>query len=103
MIPEAYRKELDELMASTEIAGLLRTAEPDAIAAADLTAARRYAARVAVNAIQTGYRKGFAAGLENDARLFGQVTSSPSGQYWSGRFLEKDPRQSALLTLLPPS
>jgi len=57
---------------------------------------------VALEALQTGYNKGFAAGLANDARLFGQVTSSPSGQHWVGRFLKKDPRQSALLTLLTP-
>jgi hypothetical protein len=49
-----------------------------------------------------GYKKGFAEGLNNDARLFGQVTSSPSGQHWAGRFLEKDPLQSAILTLLTP-
>jgi enoyl-CoA hydratase len=99
----AHKKELDEVMASTEVAGLLRAVAPDATTAPDLILARSYAARVALDALQTGYTKGFATGLENDARLFGQLTSSPSGQYWSGRFLEKDPRQSALLTLLNPT
>jgi len=97
-----HKKELDELMALTEVAGLLNIAAPDTTTAADLIAARSYAARVALDALQTGYKQGFAAGLKNDARLFGQVTSSPSGQHWAGRFLEKDPRQSALLTLLTP-
>jgi enoyl-CoA hydratase len=101
-ITAAHKKELDELLASTEVAGLLNTTAPDTTTAADLIFARSYAARVALDALRTGYEKGFAAGLKNDARLFGQVTSSPSGQYWTGRFQEKDPRQSALLTLLTP-
>jgi enoyl-CoA hydratase len=101
-IAAAHKKELDEPLASTEVAGLLNTTAPDTTTAADFIFARSYAARVALDALRTGYEKGFAAGLKNDARLFGQVTSSPSGQYWTGRFQEKDPRQSALLTLLTP-
>jgi len=31
------------------------------------------------------------------------VTNSHSGQYWVERFLKKDPRQSAMLTLLTPT
>ena len=64
---------------------------------------RAYAARAALEALQMGYVKGFNTGLENDARLFGAVTSSHSGQYWVERFLNKDPLQSALLTLLTPA
>ena len=101
-IAAAQKIELDELMVSPEVAGLLAAVAPDSTTAGDLRSARRYAARVALEALQTGYNKGFAAGLANDARLFGQVTSSPSGQHWVGRFLKKDPRQSALLTLLTP-
>jgi 3-hydroxyacyl-CoA dehydrogenase/enoyl-CoA hydratase/3-hydroxybutyryl-CoA epimerase len=101
-IADAQKNELKELLASAEIAPLLAAAAPDAAQAADLKSARAYAARVALEALQTGYRKGFAAGLENDARLFGAVTNSPSGQCWVGRFLNKDPRQSTLLTLLAP-
>ena len=101
-IAAAQKIELDELMVSPEVAGLLAAVAPDSTTAGDLRSARRYAARVALEALQTGYNKGFAAGLANDARLFGQVTSSPSGQHWVGHFLKKDPRQSALLTLLTP-
>jgi len=101
-ITATHKQELDGLMASAEVAGLLKAAAPDATTAADLKSARSYAARVALDALRTGYEKGFAAGLQNDAQLFGQVTSSPSGQHWVGRFLEKDPRQSAALTLLTP-
>ena len=60
------------------------------------------AARTALEALSKGYSAGFAAGLENDARLFGEVTASPSGQYWVDKFLLKDPQQSAVMTLLPP-
>ena len=80
---------------------LLTAAAPgDPGKAADVKSARVYAARVALEALRSGYATGFAAGLENDARLFGAVTNSPSGQYWVERFLKKDPRQSAMLTLL---
>jgi enoyl-CoA hydratase len=101
-IAAAQKKELDQLVASTEIVSLVNIGAPDSITAADLTSARSYAARVAIEALRTGYEKGFEAGLQNDARLFGEVTNSPSGQHWVRRFLEKDPHQSALLTLLKP-
>ena len=101
-VAAAQKKELSELIESTEIAGLVSVGAPDSIGAADLTSARSYAARVAIEALRTGYEKGFDAGLQNDARLFGEITNSPSGQHWVRRFLEKDPRQSALLTLLTP-
>jgi enoyl-CoA hydratase len=101
-IATAQKNELEELMRSPEIAGLLSAAAPDTATASDLKSARRYAAGVALEALRTGYEKGFVAGLKNDARLFGEVTSSPSGQHWVQRFLDKDPRQSAFLTLLAP-
>jgi hypothetical protein len=49
--------------------------------------------------LRTGYERGFAHGLANDARLFGQIASSPSGQHWIGKFLAKDPQQSTVLNL----
>jgi len=41
--------------------------------------------------------------LRNDARMFAAAAASPGGQEWVGRFLAKDPAQSAFLTILPPS
>ena len=95
--------ELAELLSSRDTASLLTAAIPDERTAGDLKAARAYAGRIALEALQAGYARGFEAGLENDARLFGAVTSSHSGQFWVERFLNKDPRQSASLTLLPPT
>ena len=102
-LADAQKNELNELLESSEVVPLLAATAPDAKTAADLKSARAYAARAALEALQMGYVKGFNAGLENDARLFGAVTSSHSGQYWVERFLNKDPRQSALLTLLTPA
>lgn len=99
----AQKGELSELLSSTDAASLLAAPAPDAGTAGDLKAARAYAGRIALEALQAGYARGFAAGLANDARLFGAVTSSRSGQFWVERFLNKDPRQSASLTLLPPT
>ena len=100
---DVQKNELDRLLISSEVAPLLAAKAPDQTAAADVKSARAYAACLALEALQAGYRRGFAAGLENDARLFGALTTSPSGQYWIERFLKKDPRQSALLTLLTPT
>jgi enoyl-CoA hydratase/carnithine racemase len=102
-LADARRNELNELLESPEIVPFLSATAPDAETAADLKSARAYAARVAIEALQLGYGKGFDAGLDNDARLFGAVTSSPSGQYWVERFLNKDPIQSSLLALLTPA
>jgi enoyl-CoA hydratase/carnithine racemase/NADPH:quinone reductase-like Zn-dependent oxidoreductase len=102
-IAKSQAKELDELLALPDVSALLAAPAPDVAAAADLKAARAYAARMALDALRTGYADGFAAGLDNDARLFGVVTASPSGQHWVDRFLKKDPRQSELLTLLRPT
>jgi enoyl-CoA hydratase/carnithine racemase len=101
-IAAAQKNELYQLTTSKEIAGFLSIGAPDSVGAADLKTARSYAARVAIEALQTGYEKGFNAGLQNDARLFGEVTNSPSGQYWVKRFMEKNPLQAAVLTLLIP-
>jgi hypothetical protein len=91
---------LEALFAEPAVADLLATPDPDRDQRGDLRVARRYAARIALEALRTGYEQGFAAGLANDARLFGLVTAAPTGQEWVGRFLAKDPRQSAFLTLL---
>lgn len=95
-------KELSALLASPSVREILSAQPPDVSAAGDIKAARRAAARVALNAMEFGYRNGFSAGLSNDARLFGAVTASPAGQEWIRRFLAKDPLQSSFLTLLPP-
>ena len=75
-------------------------ARPDE--ALDLAAARRFASRYAIQALEYGYRVGFKKGLKNDAKLFGEVAASASGQEWIRRFIDKDPRQSSFLTILPP-
>jgi enoyl-CoA hydratase len=98
-IAHRQRSELNELLHSPRLTHLLQAQAPDAAGAGDLRAARAFAARVAIEALQTGYDQGFAAGLVNDARLFGEIAASPSGQFWVRRFLEKDPRQSAVCTL----
>ncbi len=97
---DAYRPELEQLLADPTVTSLLSAPAPDAAGAADLVAARRYAARVAIEALRDGWDLGIDAGLANDARLFGQVVASPSGQYWAGRFLAKDPAQQTFLTQL---
>jgi len=100
-IAERQKNDIASLLALADVVPLLTAAAPgDPGKAADLKSARAYAARVALEALRSGYVRGFAAGLENDARLFGAVTNSPSGQYWIERFLKKDPRQSAMLALL---
>ena len=97
----SQESELGSLYASTEIVDLLGSESPSDADVGDLRAARRYAARIALEAMQFGYENGFVAGLENDARLFGEVVSSVSGQHWVRRFLAKDPEQMFFLTLLP--
>ncbi len=94
--------ELSRLYGNVDVTGLMESPAPSEAEAGDLKAARGYAARIALDAMQFGYEHGFAAGQENDARLFGEVVSSASGQHWVGRFLAKDPEQMSFLTLLPP-
>ena len=97
----AQAADIERLYASSEIVDLLGSASPGAADVGDLRAARRYAARIALEAMRYGYEHGFTAGLENDARLFGAVGACPSGQHWVGRFLAKDPVQMSFLELLP--
>jgi enoyl-CoA hydratase len=100
-IAHGQRAELDALFAEPTVADLLAAPAPTPEQRSDLPAARRFAARIALEAMRTGYEAGYTAGLANDARLFGMVTAAPGGQEWVRRFLAKDPRQSAFLTLLP--
>ncbi len=93
-------KDLDNLLKSRQVTELIASPKPDSEKARDLKSARRYAAQFVLNAMKFGYQNGFEKGLENDARLFGDIAGSPSGQEWIGRFLAKDPEQSAFLTLL---
>lgn len=92
--------DLDELLKREGVARLMASPKPEGEKAGDLRAARQYAARFVFNAMAFGYRNGFEKGLENDARLFGEIAASPSGREWIGRFLAKDPEQSSFLTLL---
>jgi enoyl-CoA hydratase len=101
-VAAAQQGAIEELFAHHDAASLLATQAPTEEEAAQVEAARRYAARFALEALRSGYELGFEAGLANDARLFGEVATSESGQHWVGRFLAKDPRQSSFLTLLPP-
>jgi enoyl-CoA hydratase len=94
--------ELNRLFEDSEIKGLMEAPAPDEKESKDIQAARKYAARFVLAAMRYGYQNGFLAGLENDASLFGQVASSPSGQEWIGRFLKKDPKQGAFIGLLAP-
>ncbi|MGW8313328.1 MAG: enoyl-CoA hydratase-related protein [Desulfuromonadales bacterium] len=96
------RDELAELLADVEVKQLLATAPPAGAAIGQIKAARSYSARFSINAILYGYENGFRKGLENDARLFGEIAASPSGQEWIQRFINKDPEQGAFLTLLHP-
>jgi len=94
------RAALEALLAQPAVRELLAAPEP--ADPADAGAVRRAAARAAVEAIAFGYRHGFAAGLAADARLFGAIAAGPGGQEWIGRFLARDPRQQAPMTILPP-
>ncbi len=95
------QNEISELYADHDAATLLATPTPSGEEVASVEKARRYVARIALEALRSGYELGFNAGLANDARLFSEVATSESGQHWIGRFLAKNPRQSSFLTLLP--
>ncbi len=94
-------RELDALYGSDAVKRILQSPTPAGEAAEDLRAAREFAARLALTSLRFGYEHGFARGMDNDARLFGEAVASASGQWWVRRFLAKDPSQSAFLTLLP--
>lgn len=94
--------ELAETLADKSVKKLLATPALDEDAAREIKGAREFSARYSIEAIKYGYEHGFKKGLENDAPLFGEITASPSGQEWVGRFIDKDPEQSAFLTVLKP-
>ncbi|HSL91003.1 MAG TPA: enoyl-CoA hydratase-related protein, partial [Candidatus Limnocylindrales bacterium] len=91
---------LERLFGLPEIKEILGVPPPDAAGARDLRTARLAAAKTALLSMRYGYDNGYSAGLENDARAFGEAVTSPGGQEWVRRFLDKDPRQSSFLTLL---
>jgi enoyl-CoA hydratase len=96
-------KQLDELkalMGAAEVKEFLAAPALKGEEVKNLKASRSYAARYVFEAIAYGYANGFAEGIKNDARLFGLVAASPSGQEWIRRFLDKDPIQNSFLTLL---
>jgi enoyl-CoA hydratase len=101
-ISSKQNDELNKLLNDREIQELLSAPTPNEEESQNIEAARKYAARFVIEAMRYGYQNGFAAGLENDALLFGRVTASLSGQEWIRRFLNKDPQQSAFMTLLTP-
>lgn len=98
---EKQKEALADLVGRPDVQELLAASSPEAAGAGDLRRARMAAGKAAFQAMRHGYENGFEAGLANDARAFGEVTASPAGQEWVRRFLEKDPRQSSFLTLLP--
>jgi len=92
--------QLKSLMKHPTVQELMSPVASQPIGPEDLRAARRFAARYAIQALEYGYRAGFKKGLKSDAALFGEVAASASGQEWIRRFLDKDPRQSAFFTIL---
>ncbi len=101
-LADGQAAEIQALYNSEAVAQLMQSPPPDRESAKNLLSARQFAARMALEALRFGFENGFQRGLDNDARLFGQVASLPSGQWWVQRFLAKDPRQFSFLTLLPP-
>ena len=101
-LAESQHQELETLVGSDDVVRLLDSVTPGESEATMLEPARRYADRIALTALRFGYESGFSSGLLNDARLFGEVVASPSGQHWVHRFLAKDPEQGSFLTLLQP-
>lgn len=101
-IAARQRSELLNLLKDEQVRKILSAPAPEGESIKDIQVARSYAARFSIEAITYGYENGFRKGLENDARLFGKISSSPSGQEWIKRFVAKDPEQSAFLTILSP-
>ena len=99
-IARQQQDELAPLLRSQVVNELLSLAAPQGDKAGNLRLARMYAGRIALEAMRFGYENGFEPGLKNDARLFGEIAASPSGQEWIGRFLNKDPRQSSYLQII---
>ena len=101
--PARGKEELAGLLARPEVMAILEAPTPGKESAGNLRAARLAAGRDTLLAMKHGYEHGFGEGLRNDARMFGAVAASPTGQEWVGRFLAKDAAQSSFLTLLPPA
>lgn len=99
-IASRQKKKLRWLLSGPEAKRLLASGPPTADEIGEPAAARTYAAKYVLKALEYGYAAGFKKGLRNDARLFGEVAASPSGQEWIRRFIEKDPRQSAFMQLV---
>ncbi|HSO61590.1 MAG TPA: enoyl-CoA hydratase-related protein [Desulfobacterales bacterium] len=93
---------MNALMKAPRVREVLSTPAPGPAAARDLAAAREFAAKYVFEALAYGYKAGFKKGLKHDAKLFGEVAASPSGQEWIRRFIDKDPRQASFLTILAP-
>lgn len=99
-IAAGQSEELSLLFNRPQVRTLLEAPTPDVADAGDIRAARLAAARDTLLAMRYGYQHGFADGLRNDARMFGEIVASPGGQEWVKRFLAKDPAQSSRLPLL---
>ena len=99
-ISAGQKDALTALLESRDVQMLAQAPAPDAEESKNIKAARKYAARYVFEAIRYGYENGMEAGLANDAVLFGKVASSPSGQEWITRFINKDPKQGTFMTLL---
>ncbi|MGB6410308.1 MAG: enoyl-CoA hydratase-related protein [Candidatus Deferrimicrobiaceae bacterium] len=100
-IAASQREALDRFVERKEIREILASPHPGPEEAKDIVAARKAAAKGALLAMMYGYENGFSSGLENDAGAFGEITASPAGQEWVGRFLNKDPLQASFLSLIP--
>jgi enoyl-CoA hydratase/carnithine racemase len=100
-IAAGQKEALDRFLERVGIREILSATPPGTEEAKDIRTARTTAARGALLAMKYGYENGFSAGLANDARAFGEITASPGGQEWVGRFLNKDPKQSSFLLLIP--
>ncbi len=100
-IAAGQKEALDRFLERVGIREILSATPPGTEEAKDIRAARTTAAKGALLAMKYGYENGFSAGLANDARAFGEITASPGGQEWVGRFLIKDPKQSSFLLLIP--
>ncbi len=99
-IAAGQKEALERFLGRGDILEILSAPAPGPEEAKDLRTARRAAAKEALLGMKYGYENGFASGLENDARAFGEITASPAGQEWIGRFLNKDPLQSSFLEVI---
>jgi enoyl-CoA hydratase len=101
-IAAGQKEALDRFFGRRDIRAILAAPAPGPEEAKEIRTARKAAAKGALLAMKFGYENGFTSGLANDARAFGEITASPAGQEWVGRFLNKDPLQSSFLELVPP-